>query len=235
VSISGYTLSHSFNKMSSRFPLYVISHGPINQVHARKIRCHSNFFRDFFRSMATRILVASIGNPAPYTNTFHSAGHVLSDALLDLLGYPRFTSSKSPAGRISKGPDYTFYQSPSSMNVSGKPVVAAWKSFLRDLDPDERATAKLVVLHDELELGLGKIKKKVGGSARGHNGIKDIAKALGNQDFIRIGTGIGRPVSRESSDVANYVLKKMTPVELTKVKDSAQEVVLLLERIRDGG
>ncbi|MCJ1399982.1 hypothetical protein MMC11_003185 [Xylographa trunciseda] len=184
--------------------------------------------------MTTRILVASIGNPPPHTSTLHSAGHVLSSTLLSFLAYPPFSRSTSPAGFITTGGEYTLYQSPALMNASGKPVAAAYKAFLQSLPQDERPTAKLVVLHDELESPLGKIKMKVGGSAKGHNGIKDIIRAMGGADFVRIGVGIGRPESRESRDVANFVLRKMTVGEMARVRDGAGEVLMILEKIRRG-
>ena len=119
------------------------------------------------------------------------------------------------------------------MNVSGKGVAAAYKSFLRDLPSDERATAQLVVLHDELEQPLGKIKMKVGGSAKGHNGIKSVVGCLGGAELVKIGVGIGRPESRDSGTVASYVLKKMTATEVMRVRDGAQDVLRLLEQLRD--
>ncbi|MCJ1433818.1 hypothetical protein MMC27_003183 [Xylographa pallens] len=184
--------------------------------------------------MKTRILIASIGNPPPHALTLHSAGHILSTALVSLLNYPCFVRSTSPAGLITTGTEYTLYQSPALMNVSGKPIAAAYKAFLKDLSTNERPSAKLVVLHDELESPLGKIKMKVGGSAKGHNGIKDIMKALGGTDFVRIGVGIGRPESRESRDVASFVLRKMTMGEMARVRDGAEEVLMILENIRNG-
>jgi len=184
--------------------------------------------------MITRILIASIGNPAPHALALHSAGHVLSSALLSLLALPSLSRSNSPAGFTTTGGEYTLYQSPALMNVSGKPVATAYKAFLKNLAPDERISAKLVVLHDELESPLGKIKMKVGGSAKGHNGIKDIVRALGGADFVRIGVGIGRPESRESRDVANFVLRKMTAGEMARVRDGAGEVLMILDKIRSG-
>lgn len=120
------------------------------------------------------------------------------------------------------------------MNSSGKPVATAYKAFVRVLDSDERKAAKMVVLHDELEAPLGKIKLKVGGSARGHNGLKDIVQALGDSNFIRIGVGIGRPESRDSRDVANFVLRKMTMGEVARVTDAAGDALKMLEKIREG-
>ena len=184
--------------------------------------------------MTARILIASIGNPPPYASTLHSAGHIFSCALVSLLNYPPLSRSTSPAGLITTGTKYTLYQSSAPMNVSGKPIAAAYKAFVTDLPPNERPSAKLVVLHDEMESPLGKIKMKVGGSARGHNGIKDIMKALGGADFVRIGVGIGRPESRESSDVARFVMQKMTTGEMIRVKDGAEEALVVLEKIRSG-
>ena len=106
---------------------------------------------------------------------------------------------------------------------------------MRTLDPAERSSATLVVLHDELESPLGKIKVKVGGSARGHNGIKDIGRALGGAEFVRIGVGIGRPASRDSRDVGDFVLRKMTAGEMARVRDGAGEVLKLVERMRAAG
>ena len=119
------------------------------------------------------------------------------------------------------------------MNISGPAVAAAWKTFLRDLPPEDRPRAKLVVVHDELESPLGKIKVKVGGSARGHNGLKSCVSSFGGMAFARIGVGIGRPLSRESRDVASYVLKKMSADEAQKVAAGAEEVVEILMKMQE--
>ena len=185
--------------------------------------------------MPNRLLIASLGNPAPYSNTFHSAGHALINALRENLSYPPFSRDRNFGnGLVSSGSNYTLWQSPSLMNISGKSVAAAYKGFLRDLPSDERSTAKLVVIHDELESPLGKIRLKIGGSARGHNGIKSCIASLGGMEFVRFGVGIGRPESRESKDVANYVLRKMTPSEIMKIRDGAGEVFGMLEKLREG-
>lgn len=120
------------------------------------------------------------------------------------------------------------------MNISGKSVAGAWKGFLRELTPDDRASARLLVVHDELESPLGKIKMKRGGSARGHNGIKSCIGSLGGMEFSRIGVGIGRPESRESRDVAAYVLRKMTAGEVMKVRNGVEEVLKAVGEMRDG-
>lgn len=119
------------------------------------------------------------------------------------------------------------------MNVSGPSVAAAWKGFLKGLPSEDRANASLVIVHDELESPLGKIKVKHGGSARGHNGLKSVTKSLGGMAYTRIGVGIGRPDSRESGDVANYVLKKMTPIELKEIQSGVVTVLEELVKMKD--
>jgi len=182
------------------------------------------------------LFIASLGNPPPvYSNTLHSAGHTLLSSLQRHLVYPPFAKSRRHAnGLVSQGEDFTLWQSPTLMNVSGPAVATAWKAFLNGLPNAHRSNAKLVVVHDELESPLGNIKVKPGGSARGHNGLKSVTSSLGGMEYSRIGVGIGRPVSRESKDVANYVLRKMSPVEVQKVSDGVDMLVVDLVKMRDG-
>lgn len=114
------------------------------------------------------------------------------------------------------------------MNVSGSALAIAWKQFLRDNGNEGR----LVVVHDELELGLGQVNIKSGkNSPRGHNGLKSIKERMANVDYTRIGIGIGRPESREPNAVAAYVLRKMTPGEKLKIEGSAGRVLEELARL----
>ena len=183
------------------------------------------------------LFVASIGNPPPaYTNTLHSAGHTLLNSLRESLAYPPFSKNRALAsGLCSSGDEYTLWQSPSLMNVSGKSVASAWKSWLRTLPSNEdRNVARLVVVHDELESPLGKIKLRQGGSPKGHNGIKSCVSSLGGMSFARVGVGIGRCESREPQDVAAYVLKKMKTSELQKFWDGVGPLMMILNDLRDG-
>jgi peptidyl-tRNA hydrolase, PTH1 family len=85
------------------------------------------------------------------------------------------------------------------MNLSGKSVAALARFF--KIAPDE-----ILVAHDELDLLPGHVKLKQGGSAAGHNGLKDIVAQLGSTDFWRLRLGIGHPGVK--SEVVHYVLKK---------------------------
>ena len=118
------------------------------------------------------------------------------------------------------------------MNVSGPPVAAAWSSFISEPENKEMkiqgASPVLVVLHDELELDPGKfkIRKDSTGSARGHNGLKSLlaSSQLHGTPITRVGIGIGRPKSRDSNDVAQWVLASFKPQEEELVKSCAPKI-----------
>lgn len=93
-----------------------------------------------------------------------------------------------------------------------------------------------MVLHDELESPLGRVKIKQGAgmSAKGHNGLKSVAAERELVGCVRIGVGIGRCESREPEDVARYVLRKMTQGERSAVEYAAGEVMGALWAIAEG-
>lgn len=183
---------------------------------------------------ALPLLICSVGNPgATYANTLHSAGHNVVARLGDYLGYPPFRKDRNMGnGLVSEGSEWTLWQSTSYMNESGKGVRAAHMSWSRSVGGD----GKLVIVHDELEKPLGAVTVRTaqGASAKGHNGLKSILGNMGKTPFARIGIGIGRPTSRQSDDVARYVLKKMTPAEREKIESSVEEVVAKLQQLERG-
>jgi peptidyl-tRNA hydrolase, PTH1 family len=187
------------------------------------------------------LLICSLGNPGSgYANTLHSAGHTVLNSLREQLGAPLFQKDRGlGGGLVSKInstdglEDWTLWQSPSYMNESGKGVRSAWTSWSRNFADGE---CKLVVIYDELEKALGTVTLRTnpGASAKGHNGLKSIMSLMGNTPFARIGVGIGRPVSRESDDVARYVLKKMTLPEKEKIEGAVGEVIAKLKQVERG-
>lgn len=191
-----------------------------------------------------KLLIASLGNPGNLQNTLHSAGHHVLDTLRSYLSYPPFEVSRAHASApVSRGEDALLYQSPSFMNTSGPALATAWRTFLRDLpDREARDAARLVIVHDELELELGKVRlREPMASFKGHNGLKSVAGTGagagpngGSAKFWRVAVGIGRPESREPKVVADYVLRKMTPIEKERIADSVDQVAQTLEKMRDG-
>ncbi len=91
------------------------------------------------------------------------------------------------------------------MNISGPPI----KGLLREysLTADD-----LILIHDDLDLGLGRLRIKQAGGHGGHNGIKSVIDTIGTLQFVRVKIGIGRPAPRQDS--ADYVLQAFTGEEL---------------------
>ncbi|KAI5364862.1 Putative peptidyl-tRNA hydrolase [Septoria linicola] len=187
------------------------------------------------------LLICSIGNPGTqYANTLHSAGHTVLNRLASHLGYTQFSKERTWGNGLVTRPsmsggsgDWTLWQSTAYMNESGKGVKAAYQTWSKSLSDGE---GKLVVVHDELEKPLGAINVKTqqGLSARGHNGLKSIMSLIGNTPFVRVGVGIGRPVSRQSDDVARYVLRKMDQNEKSAIDGSVEQLVAQLRKIESG-
>lgn len=108
------------------------------------------------------------------------------------------------------------------MNNSGQAVAEYLKYH-----PFE--TPQILIIHDDMEISLGEVKIKSGGSAAGHNGVRSIQTALSTQDIARLRLGIGRPVAGAAED---YVLQKFTASEESAVKKMLAEACeLLSERL----
>jgi len=151
-------------------------------------------------------LFVGLGNPgAEYEATRHNAGFWWVDALADKLGV-RLVPERAYQGLVARanlqGPNQGpvwLLEPMTFMNRSGASVAPLARFF--KIEP-----AQILVVHDELDLLPGQAKLKFGGSAAGHNGLKDIHGLLGTQDFWRLRLGIGHPGVK--AEVVNYVLKK---------------------------
>lgn len=173
-------------------------------------------------------LVVGLGNPGPeYAATRHNAGQMVV-AELARRGGVTLSAHKAHAraatvriGTVagSPGPAAIIAAPLSYMNVSGGPVSALAKYHAVE------ATA-VIVIHDDLDLPFGTVKLKRGGGDGGHNGLKDITKALGTADYVRVRVGIGRPPGRQ--DPAEFVLKPFGTAEGKEVPwliDTAADAV----------
>ena len=127
-------------------------------------------------------LVVGLGNPgAEYAATRHNVGWMALDQLAETLEPVR--GIKARVAVI----DSVAYAKPTTfMNTSGEGVgpLAAMLGV-----PPER----VVVMHDELDLPVGKVRVKLGGNENGHNGLKSITEHIGTRDYVRVRIGIGRP------------------------------------------
>jgi PTH1 family peptidyl-tRNA hydrolase len=173
-------------------------------------------------------LFVGLGNPgAEYEATRHNAGFWWLDALASDLG-ARLQPERSMQALVARvnrpGAEPVWLLEPMTfMNRSGFSVAALARFY--KIPP-----AQVLVVHDELDLQPGQAKLKFGGSAAGHNGLKDIHAQLGTLDFWRLRLGIGHPGVK--AEVIHWVLKKPSPDHReaidTTVMRSLQAVPLML-------
>ena len=152
-------------------------------------------------------LVVGLGNPGEkYKLNRHNIGFLAIDYLIN--EFETFEISSKFKGILFKCNNFLFLKPTTFMNLSGESVVLV-KNFYKI------ANGNIIVIHDDLDLKLGALKFKRGGSSGGHNGLKSIDKYIGN-DYYRIRIGIGRPERKE--EVIDYVLSDFNKDELECVK-----------------
>ncbi|MGZ4759283.1 MAG: aminoacyl-tRNA hydrolase [Acidimicrobiales bacterium] len=171
----------------------------------------------------TDLLVVGLGNPgAEYAGSRHNVGFDVVDLLASRHG-----------GRLKKGKERALVDEvrvggkrlalavPTTyMNDSGASVIRLVRRH--DIDDFHR----LVIVQDELDLPIGRMKVKVGGGLAGHNGLRSIRAHLHTDDFVRVRIGVGRPPSKEQG--ADHVLKrpgKATRAVLATVVERAADAV----------
>ncbi|OIH94050.1 MULTISPECIES: aminoacyl-tRNA hydrolase [unclassified Curtobacterium] len=173
------------------------------------------------------LVVVGLGNPGPgYAGNRHNVGQMVLDELASRMG-ATFKKHKTPnqvaEGRLVPGGTRLVLAKPASfMNTSGGPVSSVLGFY-------SATPADLVVVHDELDLPFDTVRLKGSGGHGGHNGLRDIIKATGTNEFTRVRVGIGRPPGRQ--DPADYVLrdfaaaeKKTLPILLADAADAVEAI-----------
>lgn len=172
-------------------------------------------------------LILGLGNPGgEYRNTRHNVGWMALDEL-EVRGRFGRQRREGPAkvreGAVD-GYEMVTARPQTYMNVSGR---AAAHLLRRYGVPAE----DLIVVHDDVDLPLGRIRLKRGGGAAGQKGVLSIADSLHTQDFMRVRIGVSRPPERDQ--MVDYVLDRFTPDErecLAKVIPRAAHAVVALVR-----
>lgn len=167
-----------------------------------------------------RYLLVGLGNPGPrYAATRHNAGFFVIDLLGERVG-AKFKAHKSHCDVLEArlaGVSAVLAKPRSFMNESGGPVVNAARFY-------KVPPARIVVVHDDLDLPFGALRLKRGGGDGGHNGLRSITAALGDKEYARVRFGIGRPPGRQ--DPADYVLREFASAE-------RKELAFLVDRAAD--
>lgn len=151
------------------------------------------------------LLVAGLGNPGrEYARTRHNVGHMVAD---ELARRHAGTFRSKFSGELSEvrldGARVALLKPLTYMNESGSSVGAAVRFF--KLPPEQ-----LLVVHDEVDLDLGRLQARLGGGLAGHNGLRSVAQHVGTPEFARLRIGVGRPERGDPRPVADWVLSPFT-------------------------
>lgn len=167
-------------------------------------------------------LIVGLGNPERiYANTRHNIGFMCVNHFAKKHGIEfdkKQANARTGEGEID-GERVILARPQTHMNLSGESVRRLVEKH--HVDP-----ADLIVIHDDLDLPLGKIRIRQGGSAGGHKGIKSIINHLGTGDFIRIKIGIGRPEAARDKEecVIDHVLSSFNSGERKIISETIPRV-----------
>ncbi len=179
-------------------------------------------------------IIAGLGNPGTkYIHTRHNAGFDIIEAVAQTysinINKKKFNSLYSK--NIIENKQVILVKPTTYMNLSGFPI----KKFS---DYYNIKHTDIIIIHDDIDLLLGRIKIKEKGGDGGHKGVRSIIDALGDNNFIRVRFGVGRPETEKKTEVSDYVLKSYDYFEKKNIKsliDKAKEaaISILLEGVED--
>ena len=172
------------------------------------------------------LLFVGLGNPTPDSqNNRHNIGFKVIDAINQKFGLskqkPKFKGLLT-TGNIGDKKVYAI-KPLTFMNNSGICIRELIEYFKMD-------AADVIVFHDDLDIDVGKIKAKFGGSSAGHNGIESIDKFIG-KDYSRVRIGIGKPESKIS--ISDYVLNDFNDEEKEKLENITENIITSLNILLD--
>ena len=172
-------------------------------------------------------LLAGLGNPGKeYDRTPHNVGFRFMDVLADELGFSNFEKNlDSLSYKQSINGDLCFFIKPQTyMNKSGKAVAGFANYFKIPIE-------NILIIYDDINLPLGKVRFRLTGGHGGHNGLRSIIDSIGNNKFPRVKIGVGKPL--DGRNVASYVLGQWSKSDeksvMEIIKIVVQEVILFLE------
>ncbi|MBO5286029.1 MAG: aminoacyl-tRNA hydrolase [Clostridia bacterium] len=173
-------------------------------------------------------LVVGLGNPdKEYKNTFHNLGFMVIDAVADKVGfYVNKDSCKALVGSCFFGTEKVLFAKPQTyMNLSGESVLALASYY--KIAPED-----ILVVYDDFDLKKGAIRIRANGSAGTHNGMRNIVKNLGTEDFKRI--RIGFNPDNKNIVLLNYVLSGIPSEDKDLFKKVIDKVALAIEDFANG-
>ncbi len=173
-------------------------------------------------------VIAGLGNPgAEYANTPHSIGFEVVDALAREIG-ASWRNASAFNGELATGMlgnvKVVLVKPTTFMNLSGNCVAPVVKYHNAQVAED------LLVVSDDIDLPVGKMRIRKGGSAGGHNGLKSVIERTGTPDFLRLRVGVGRD-ARNRANVVGHVLGKFAPEDRKVMDEVVAEAVKVIGTI----
>lgn len=165
-------------------------------------------------------IVVGLGNPKKeYDNTRHNIGFALIDAIAHAYNISVIEKKhKALIGKgIINGVKVILAKPLTFMNLSGESV----RELVDYYKIDE--TCELIVLYDDISIGVGQLRIREKGSAGGHNGIKSIIAHIGHMNFPRMKIGVGE--KPKGYDLADYVLGHFTEDEIIIMKERLDDMI----------
>jgi PTH1 family peptidyl-tRNA hydrolase len=158
------------------------------------------------RASTLDLLVVGLGNPGrEHARDRHNAGWMVVDELARRHDGSFRSKFSGQLAEIRFGDLRLGLLKPETyMNLSGSSLGAAARFYKVPLD-------SIAVVHDEVDLDLGRLQVRLGGGLAGHNGLRSVRQALGSADFVRTRVGVGRPGRGDRRPVADYVLSPFAP------------------------
>ena len=176
------------------------------------------------------ILIAGLGNPGnKYQGTRHNVGFDAVDLLIEKhhISQSGVKFNAMYGKGTIEGQKVVVMKPLSFMNLSGGPIQQMAAYFRIDPAKD------LIVLHDDIDLSPGQLRVRPSGSAGGHNGMKDIIRALGTESFTRVRIGVG--AKPRDWDLADYVLSRFTDSDRKLVDEAIADACGAVETIVSEG
>lgn len=174
-------------------------------------------------------IIAGLGNPKKeYDNTRHNIGFAMIDALADKYNISVMNvRNKALTGKgIINGQKVILAKPLTYMNLSGESIYPLAEYYKIDI------STELIVISDDISLPPGQIRIRKKGSAGGHNGLKDIIRHLGSEEFQRIRIGVGE--KPKGYDLADYVLGHFSAGEQPFVKEGIEKALCAAEMMLAG-
>ncbi|MCI8794898.1 MAG: aminoacyl-tRNA hydrolase [Bacilli bacterium] len=164
-------------------------------------------------------LVVGLGNPGnEYKKTRHNVGFMVLDSYLGEVHWSNKFKGLYYEKNVN-GEKYVFLKPQTYMNLSGISVSSFVKFY--------KLTFKdVLIIHDDLDLPVGKFRIKINSSSGGHNGIKDIIASLHTDAFARVKIGISQDTNKDTKD---YVLGNFSKEELTKIENNFNSIFDIIE------